>query len=250
MSHLKKQHDITLNTYSVWDKPSRLFHWINALLVLILTIVGLIMLFKGEFGITELSAKIGLKRLHVYIGYAFTLNLLIRLVWGFIGNKYARFRHIMPNSRTLAELKDYQAKLNLGQQPQYLGHNPKGKLAVLAMMLLLVVIMLTGLFRAGTDIYYPPLGGTVQQYLAETNVNPDKLKPYDNEGVNPEKAAALKPMKGLAGSMHVYSVYLLLLLIVLHIIAVIYTERRQQPGIISAMFSGKKWIQGEPQDKR
>lgn len=77
------------------------------------------MLFKAQFGITELSAKVGLKRLHVYVGYAFTLNLLIRLVRGFIGDQYARYRHILPSSHTLAELKDYQAKLNASQKTQY-----------------------------------------------------------------------------------------------------------------------------------
>jgi cytochrome b len=35
----------------------------------------------------------------------------------------------------------------------------------------------------------------------------------------------------------------------LHVFAVIYTEVKRQPGIISAMFSGKKLIQGQPKDE-
>ncbi|EGM69572.1 cytochrome b/b6 domain-containing protein [Shewanella sp. HN-41] len=240
---------LEIKSYTVWDRPTRLFHWINVILVLALTLVGGIMMYKTELGITELSGKIGLKTLHVYIGYGFALNLLVRLVWGFIGNKYARFSHMFPNTNSKSELQAYKTELAAGKTPQYLGHNPKGKFAVFAIMLLLVIIMLTGLFRAGTDIYYPPLGSTIQSYLADTNVDPAGLKPYDDAGVNAEKASAIKPIKGLAGEIHIYGVYLLLLLILLHLFAVIYTEVKRQPGIISAMFSGNKLIQGQPKDE-
>ncbi|MGI2066592.1 cytochrome b/b6 domain-containing protein [Shewanella sp. MF08487] len=240
---------IEIKSYAVWDKPTRLFHWVNVILVLALVLVGGIMMYRSELGITELTGKIGLKTLHVCIGYAFALNLLVRLVWGFVGNKYARFSHILPNVKTKSDLMLYKSELAAGKNPQYLGHNPKGKFAVLAIMLLLVTIMLTGLFRAGTDIYYPPLGSAIQSYLAESNVDPESLQPYDETGVDVEKAATIKPFKGLAGEVHVYAVYLLLLLILLHIFAVIYTEVKRQPGIISAMFSGKKIIQGQPKDE-
>lgn len=240
---------IEIKSYAVWDKPTRLFHWVNVILVLALVLVGGIMMYRSELGITELTGKIGLKTLHVCIGYAFALNLLVRLVWGFVGNKYARFSHIFPNAKTKSDLMLYKSELAAGKNPQYLGHNPKGKFAVLAIMLLLVTIMLTGLFRAGTDIYYPPLGSAIQSYLAESNVDPESLQPYDETGVDVEKAATIKPFKGLAGEVHVYAVYLLLLLILLHIFAVIYTEVKRQPGIISAMFSGKKIIQCQPKDE-
>ncbi|QYJ69899.1 cytochrome b/b6 domain-containing protein [Shewanella sp. FJAT-51649] len=240
---------IEMQSYRVWDRPTRLFHWINLILVLALIIVGGMMMFRSDLGITELSGKIGLKTMHVIIGYGFAINLLIRLVWGFVGNKYARFSHMFPNTNSKSELQSYKAELAAGKNPQYLGHNPKGKFAVLAIMLLLVTIMITGLIRAGTDIYYPPLGSTVQSYLAAADVEPNSLKPYDATGVDTDKANAIKPMKGLAGEVHVYAVYLLMLLIVLHVFAVIYTEVKRQPGIISAMFSGKKLIQGQPKDE-
>jgi cytochrome b len=244
-----KSTTLEVKSYPVWDKPTRLFHWINVILVLALILVGGIMMYRTELGITELTGKIGLKTLHVCIGYAFAINLVIRLVWGFVGNKYARFSHMFPNANSKNELMTYKSELAADKKPQYLGHNPKGKFAVLGIMLLLVTIMVTGLLRAGTDIYYPPLGSAVQSYLADTNVNPASLKPYDATGVNAEKAHALNPLKGLAGEVHVYAVYLLLLLILLHVFAVVYTEVKRQPGIISAMFSGNKIIQYQPKDE-
>lgn len=208
--------------------------------------VGLIMLFKSEVGITGLEAKIGLKELHTVIGYLFAINLIIRLSWGFIGNRFAKFSGNLPK---LGAIKRYQTALRAGENPQYLGHNPMGKLAVLVIMITLMLIMATGLLRAGTDIYYPPFGGAVTQYIAAEGVDATRIKPYDETGVDKAKLAVLKPYKSLAGTVHLYSVYFLMLLIVLHVVGVIIAEVRHQPGIISAMFSGKKQIEGTPLDK-
>lgn len=230
-----------ITTYQVWDRPSRLFHWVNVLLVLSLVFVGLIMLFRKDLGIDALEAKIKLKELHVIIGYLFAANLLVRIIWGFIGNRYAKFSHNIPNIRAI---KQYRTALEDGQNPQYVGHNPLGKLAVVTIMLTLTLIMATGLFRAGTDIYYPPFGSAITQYIAADGVDATSIKPYDETGVDKNKLAEMKPVKSIAGKVHLYSVYFLMLLIGLHVAAVIQAERRHQPGIISAMFSGKKSIKG------
>ena len=231
--------------YRVWDKGIRIFHWVNVLLVTTLMFVGLIMLFKSELGISGLAAKIRLKELHTVIGYMFAINLLIRLMWGFAGNPFAKFSSMRPK---ISELSIYKQRLKMGKKPQYLGHNPIGKFAVLTIMTLLIVIMVSGLIRAGTDIYYPPLGGAVTRYIAADTVDPATIKAYDNTGVNLDKKANIKPYKSLAGDIHLYSVYLLMLLILMHIIGVVLVELHHQPGIISAMFSGKKRIAGQCED--
>lgn len=233
-------------TYRVWGKPIRVFHWLNLLLVLSLIFVGLIMLFKREIGITSLEAKIGLKELHVVIGYLFAANLFIRILWGFLGDRFAKFSSNMPK---IAEIKKYKAALRKGDNPQYIGHNPVGKLAVVIIMLTLVIIMLTGLIRAGTDIYYPPFGGVITEFIAADGVDAASIKPYDETGVDKAKLAEVKPYKSIAGTVHLYLVYFLLLLIVLHVVGVILAELKHQPGIISAMFSGKKRLEGTPLDK-
>ncbi|MFT5788448.1 MAG: cytochrome b [Shewanella sp.] len=231
--------------HRVWDKPVRIFHWVNVVLITALMFVGLIMLFKSELGISGFPAKIKLKELHTVIGYMFATNLIIRLVWGVIGSHFAKFSHMCPS---INDVVTYKNRLKRGENPQYLGHNPLGKVAVVAIMTLLVVIMTTGLMRAGTDIYYPPFGGTVTRYIAAESVDPATIKPYDDTGVDLAKAANLKPYKSVVGKVHLYSVYLLMLLIFLHIIAVVLAEIRHQPGIISAMISGKKRIAGKCED--
>ncbi|MFT5236173.1 MAG: cytochrome b, partial [Shewanella sp.] len=214
-------------SYRVWDKPSRLFHWVNVLLVVSLLFVGFLMLFRTDLGIDSLEAKIKIKELHVIIGYVFAANLLFRILWGFIGTHFARFANNIPSFRAI---KGYQSALGRGENPQYIGHNPMGKLAVFIIMLSLTVMLATGLFRAGTDIYYPPFGDAVATYIAQDGVDSASIKPYDVTGVDKSKLDEMKPYKSFAGQVHLYGSYFLMLLIFLHIVGVVQAERKHQPG--------------------
>jgi len=181
----------------------------------------------------------------VLIGYVFALNLLWRIVWGFIGNRYARWRSLIPGKSALSS---YAASVRSGEHQQFIGHNPLGKLAVVAILLSLIVLAVSGMIRAGTDIYYPPLGGMVASYVAAPNVDPASLIPYDATGVDQEKAAELKAFKKPIGKIHVYTAYFLMFLILLHITAVVREELRDGGSIISGMFSGRKILSKEPAD--
>jgi len=237
-----------LRVYKVWDLPTRLFHWINFTAVISLIFFGLVMLYKKELGITSVEAKIGLKEVHVIIGYIFVLNLCIRLIWGFVGNHYARWRTILPGKGFLQSVRDYKSSLAAGNPQQFLGHNPLGRLAITVMLLLLIVMAGTGLMRAGTDIYYPPFGAFVAEYIAAPGTDPASLVPYDPTGTIAEKAERLNAFKGPFGTIHLYTAYILMFIIVVHIAAVVYTEVREGGGIISAMFSGRKVLSGKPVD--
>ena len=240
--------EANLKVVNVWDLPTRLFHWINFTAVIGLIFMGLIMLYKKELGITSVEAKIGLKEVHVVIGYIFALNLAFRLFWGFVGNQHARWRAIVPGKNFLQSVRDYKASVSAGKPQQFLGHNPMGRLAITAMLLLLIVQGVTGLIRAGTDIYYPPFGATVAEFVAAPNIDPDSLIPYDPTGTDAEKVERLKAFKGPFGTIHLYTAFTLMFLIVVHITAVVYTEVREGGGIISAMFSGRKVLSGRPVD--
>lgn len=240
--------DVKLRIVKVWDLPTRLFHWINFSAVIGLIFMGLIMLYKKELGITSVEAKIGLKEVHVIIGYIFVLNLGFRLVWGFVGNQYARWHAILPGKNFLQSVRDYKASVSAGNPQQFLGHNPMGRLAITIILLLLIVMAVTGLIRAGTDIYYPPFGATVAEFIAAPNTDPDSLVPYNPAGTDAEKVDRLKAFKGPFGAIHLYTAFILMFIIVVHIAAVVYTEVREGGGIISAMFSGRKVLSAKPMD--
>ena len=237
-----------LKEYKVWDLPTRLFHWINFTAVIGLIIFGLIMLYKKELGITSVEAKIGLKEVHVIIGYVFVLNLAFRILWGFIGNHFARWRTTLPGKGFLQSVRDYKASLGTDQPQQFLGHNPAGRIAVTVMLVLLIVMAVTGLIRASTDIYFPPFGEFVEDYVAAPGVDPDSLIPYDPAGVDAEKLDRLKAFKGPFGDIHLYAAFILMFIIVVHIAAVVFTDVREGGSIISAMFTGRKVLSGKPVD--
>lgn len=241
--------DSNTNVYQAWDLPTRLFHWINFVCIILLSILGLIMLNKGAIGISGNEAKIGLKVLHVSVGYVFAVNLVFRIIRGFIGGHYSRWRTLLPGKNFKAELKDYKAAKATGTPQTFVGHNPRGKLSVLVFLSLLTFMMVTGMIRAGTDIYYPPFGHFAASYVAEEGVSPATIKPYDETGTNADKMAELKAFKSPFGTTHIYGAYLLWLLVLVHVIAVIRVESTGAGTLVSSMFSGKKHLPRKPVDQ-
>ncbi|WP_425104895.1 cytochrome b/b6 domain-containing protein [Ancylobacter sp.] len=108
----------------VWDPVVRLFHWT----VVAGCILNLFVLEDGELP-------------HKIVGYAVAAALVIRLVWGFIGTRHARFADFVP---TPSRLSAYVRALLRGEEPRMLGHNPAGAVMMLALMALLAAVCLTG----------------------------------------------------------------------------------------------------------
>jgi len=238
-----------LKKYKVWDAPTRIFHWVNFTTVMLLFLVGFLMLYKKDIGITSLDAKVAIKEIHVWIGYVFVTNLMLRLIWGVVGNRFARWSSLLPGKNFFAILSSYIASMKRGEPQQFLGHNPLGKLAVMAMFILLITQSVTGLVRAGTDLYYPPFGSIFAVQLALDGVDPASIKPYDKTGTDPVQYKELRAFKHIYGEIHVYAAYTLLVLILLHIFAVVRAEISEGGGLVSAMFSGKKVLSQQPEDR-
>jgi cytochrome b len=109
----------------VWDLPIRLFHWL--LVACILGSLVSIHLFESAV------------QVHAYFGYCILTLLVFRLIWGFVGSRHARFASFIPNRKAIL---DYLQ----GKSPRFLGHNPIGALSVFALLFVLSVQVVTGLF--------------------------------------------------------------------------------------------------------
>ncbi len=240
-----------LKYHAVWDLTTRLFHWVNVICMLGLISIGLFILNAKILGVSN-DGKILLKTIHVYIGYVFVLNLAWRLIWGFIGNSFSRWRAILPLGKGYWQsLKEYVAGVKSGNAPQYLGHNPAAKLMLAFMFLLLTTQAITGLVLAGTDLYMPPFGHEIAQWVSASGEGHDKivtLKPGSKDGVDPEAYAEMRNFRKPFITTHLYSFYTLLVVIVLHIAGVVLTEVKEKNGIISAMVTGKKIMAKKPVD--
>jgi cytochrome b len=238
-----------LKSYVVWDAPTRWFHWINVLCIIGLAAVGLVILNANTLGVTN-PGKVALKTIHAWIGYAFALNLLWRLIWAFLGNRFARWREMLPVGHAYFQaMRSYVASLRAGNPEQYLGHNPLARLSVAALFALILIQAVTGLVLAGTDLFYPPIGHWIAQWVAAPDVDPATLVPYSPDLYDKAAWDSMRAFRKPFAVVHLYSFYALSVLVVLHIAAVVVTEIKEGGGIISAMFTGRKILSRPPADE-
>jgi cytochrome b len=117
----------------VWDLFVRIFHW--SLVACVLT---------NYFVIDD-----G-KDVHQWIGYAASGLVTLRIVWGVIGTRHARFADFFPTPK---RLRDHLSALRAGRLDHHAGHNPLGALMMLALMALVLALGGTG-FLQTTDTYW------------------------------------------------------------------------------------------------
>lgn len=237
-----------LTSYFVWDKPVRYFHWINVLCILCLIAMGTAILNSKALGVTP-DGKILLKTWHVYVGYIFALNLTFRIIWGFLGSRYARWRAILPMGPDYwSHFGQFMQSIKQRRSIGFLGHNPLARLMVSLLFLLMSIQALSGLVLAGTDVYMPPFGGVIKQWVAKDDASVEQVKPYSKDGIDEQAYQAMRDLRSPVITTHYYVFYILLGAIALHILGVVVTEVREGNGIVSAMFTGKKVFKDKPID--
>jgi cytochrome b len=110
----------------VWDLPVRVFHWLLAAS------------FVGAF-VTAESERY--RQLHIVLGYTVLGLLLFRLVWAFVGSRYARLSSFAFGPKAVL---GYLRSMVSGAPTHYVGHNPAGSWSIYAIVLLGFVTGLTG----------------------------------------------------------------------------------------------------------
>lgn len=240
-----------LQAYYVWDRSVRIFHWINLICIVGLICLGLILLNDDSLGIGG-EGKILLKKAHVFFGYVFAANLAWRLIWAFIGNRYARWKAILPFGKGYVEsAKSYVARMKNNDAPPYAGHNPIARLMVALLFALLITQAATGLVLAGTDLYFPPFGHEIAEWVKASGEEHGKLaelKPGSKEGVDPASYKAMREFRKPFIETHEVAFYILVLAILVHIAGVVVTELKEKNGLVSAMFTGYKVFTKKPID--
>jgi len=236
-----------LQSYSVWDRPTRWFHWINVICIIGLIAVGLFILNNKAFGVSS-DGKVLLKSIHVYFGYVFVANLCWRLIWAFIGNRHARWAAILPLGKKFwRAFCDYILSARSGDTIAYKGHTPVARLMVTFLFILLTTQAVTGLVLAGTDLYWPPFGDQIKEWVSDEN-STIEVNAGSKEGTDPVEYDAMRDFRKPFITTHLYSFYILVIAIILHIMGVVFTEITEKNGLISAMFSGKKVFSKPPVD--
>ena len=98
----------------VWDIAIRVFHW--ALV--------------GCYALAFISSE-NIPKLHVFFGYSVLFLVLFRILYGFVGTKYARFSDFLYHP---AQITNYLRGLLTGKPKHYIGHNPAGGFMIFIML--------------------------------------------------------------------------------------------------------------------
>lgn len=117
----------------VWDPFVRIFHWSLA----------------GLFAVAFVTGD-EIEWLHIRVGYAIAALVALRIVWGFVGTRYARFTDFVRSPR---ETATYMRQAARWKAPRHLGHNPAGGVMVVALLASIAGIAATG-FAMTTDAFW------------------------------------------------------------------------------------------------
>ena len=117
----------------VWDPLVRAFHW------------SLVLSFAVAWFSSHRSADI-----HQWAGFAAGGLILMRLLWGIMGTRYARFSQFVRHPVTILR---YLGAILKGTEARYVGHNPAGGAMVVTLMIGMLITATTG-YMMTTDAYY------------------------------------------------------------------------------------------------
>lgn len=136
----------------VWQLPVRLFHWINALAIVILCVTGYII---GNppalMSNTEASNQYWfgtLRFIHFVTAYIFFFNFVFRVYWGFVGNKYADWKNFIPTNKKF--FKEIRSVLRIdillakNKEHHTVGHNPLAGFVYFLTFLAFLIQAVTG----------------------------------------------------------------------------------------------------------
>ncbi|MEI4232565.1 cytochrome b/b6 domain-containing protein [Roseovarius sp. D22-M7] len=122
-----------MTTHKIWDPFVRLFYW---------SLVGL---FAANALIVDDDSWI-----HEWVGYVLAALIVLRIAWGFIGPRYARFASFLPGAQAVTE---QVGDIATRRRRTHLGHSPLGALMILALLMGILGICASG-YMMTTDAFW------------------------------------------------------------------------------------------------
>ena len=115
----------------IWDLPVRLFHWLFAASFLVAFLIA-----------TTVDDESSVFAVHMLLGGALAFMVLLRLVWGLVGTRWARLSSFRLNPK---ELMVYLVSAVTRGAKRYAGHNPGSSIAAVLMFILILGLAITGI---------------------------------------------------------------------------------------------------------
>ncbi|WP_242118823.1 Ni/Fe-hydrogenase, b-type cytochrome subunit [Aestuariivivens sediminicola] len=223
---------ITYKRVYVWELPVRIFHWINAIAITVLAVTGFIMadppaiLSNAEASDSYWFGTV--RFIHFMTAYIFFFNLILRVYWSFVGNRFASWKSFFPFSkkswRNFLHVLKVDILLGHEKHPEItdlsVGHNSVAGLSYFILFLLALVQVFTGfgLYSAMSDWWLPDLFEWVV------------------------------PLFGgdfIVRTIHHISTWLFILFVLIHVYLVFYHDWLEGRGEVSSIFGGYKFVVGQ-----
>jgi cytochrome b len=208
----------------VWDIAIRVFHW------------ALVVCFAIAFISSEESRK-----LHVIFGYSVLFLVLFRILYGFVGTRYARFSDFLYHP---AQIGDYLKGLLIGRAKHYIGHNPAGGFMIFIMLLSLLFLTLTGLKAYGVE-GHGPLANHEISFMTNAFADSDDKENHDKHNNRERRSQKYNRTEKnekdeFWEEVHEAIAYLTLFLVSIHIMGVLVSSLVHRENLIKAMITGHK----------
>jgi Ni/Fe-hydrogenase 1 B-type cytochrome subunit len=218
-------HATSVKTVYVYEAPVRLWHWVNALSILVLAVTGYFIgsplpTMPGEASDHFVMGYI--RFTHFSAGYVLAVGLIGRIYWAIVGNHHARELFWLPLFQAtywrelLGMLKWYAF---ISPRPgRFVGHNPLARFAmVFSFMLTVLFMIVTGfaLYGEGAQM------GSWQERLFGWVI----------------------PLFGQSQDVHTWhhlGMWSLVIFVILHVYAAIREDIMGRSSIISTMVSGHR----------
>jgi cytochrome b len=198
----------------VWDPLLRFGHW------------ALVAAFAVAYFSAEEETG-GPDPLHIWGGYIVGTIVVLRVVWGFVGPRNARFSHFV---RSPVVALAYFRDLLYGRARRYMGHSPAGGAMVVALLVCLAATVTTGLMAYGEQGKGPLAAVVVTD--ANANGNEAEHRALAKTG-GEQTESAIGELHGLLANITVA-------LVVAHIFGVAVASFVHKENLVLAMITGRK----------
>lgn len=213
----------------VWEMPVRLFHWVNVLTIIILTLTGFLIAnppaLQSSAEATNLHSFGIVRFIHFGAAYIFFFNMILRIYWSFVGNQFAHWKAFWPFNKKMWNNFWHVMKIDImllnEEHPNVknisIGHNSVAAFSYLALFFIALIQVFTGfaLYADASGWWLPKLFSWVT------------------------------PLFGgdfMVRTIHHISTWVFIFFSLIHIYLVFYHDWLEGRGEVSSMFGGYKFV--------
>ena len=210
----------------VWDIAIRVFHWT----------------LTGCYALAFISSE-NIPKLHVFFGYSVLFLVLFRILYGFVGTRYARFSEFLYPP---AQIADYLKGLLIGRPKHYIGHNPAGGFMIVILLLSLLSLTLTGLKAYGVKGHGPWAKNEIS-FMTNAFADSDDKEDHDENDSRKQRSqknhrTEKNEKDEFWEEVHETIAYFTLFLASIHIMGVLVSSLVHRENLIMAMITGRKQL--------